>query len=178
MKRILVISLLLALVLSMCLPTAAFAAKAPVSTSFSALGEMYTIDTGNVRKLGNTDKWLVLDRHIQGQFVSGDLGASPFTLTYGGIFDLATQAGNLLGTMQTASGTLLVTGSSAPLTFVPYGPYNLPMLSISGNWTGLFGIRASGTFQAYMVFIPTANGHVGQIVDSAFDMTGNYNGRR
>jgi hypothetical protein len=180
MKRILAISLLLALVLSLIVPTAAFAAKAPVSTSFSAYGEMQTIDNGNVRPLGNTGKWLVLDRHIQGQFVSGDLSTSPFKLTYGGIFDLATQAGNLVGTMQTASGTLLVTGSVAPLTGVyseEAGGY-LPLLSISGNWTGLWGIRASGTFQAYMIFVPTDDGHVKYIVDSAFVMTGNYNGRR
>jgi hypothetical protein len=175
MKKILVISLLLAMVLTMILPSAAMAAR---PATFSAQGYLSGIDTGNVRQLGNSGKWLVRDRTIQGEFLAGGFGNAPFSLKYNGVFDLATQAGNLVGTLRTGSSILLVVGEVAPLTMVSVGPYSLPMLSISGNWAGLSGVKANGSFQAYMVFVPDGEGHVVQVVDSGFIMSGKYTGNR
>jgi hypothetical protein len=53
----------------------------------------------------------------------------------------------------------------------------LPMLTITGNWVGLSGVKANGNFQANLVFIPSGE-HVGEIVAGSFDMTGKYTGRR
>lgn len=179
MKKVLVISLLLAMVMSMLVPAAAMAAG-PASAAFGAQGYLTGIDTGSVKPLGNSGKWLVRDRTIPGQFVGGDLGSAAFTLTYGGVFELATQAGNLVGTLRTGDSVLLVTGQVAPLSFVPApvpGGY-LPALTIAGHWVGTSGVKANGTFQAYMVFVPTADGHVDYIIDSGFMMTGKYTGKR
>ncbi len=181
MKKILVLSLVLALALSLLLPTAALAAKTPPvppapSSSFSAQGELSFIDTGTVKEIGKSGKWLVKDRHIQGEFVTGDLGPSAYTITYGGVFDLATQAGNLAGSMEVGSRQIGIVGKVEPLTMVYFAPYNmnLPKLTISGHWAGLRGLGAEGSYEAWMVFVPTADGHVRYIVASSFAMTGKY----
>ncbi len=179
MKKVLLVSLLLALVMSLLLPAAAMAAS-PASGTFGAQGYLTGIDTGNVKPLGNSGKWLVRDRTITGQFVGGDLGSTAFTLTYDGVFELTTQEGNLVGTLSTGNSALLVTGQVAPLSFVsaPVPGGYLPVLTITGHWVGISGVKANGSFQAYMVFVPTADGHVDYIIDSGFMMTGKYNGKR
>ena len=175
MKKLLVISLLLALVMALVFPTAVAASSPPAT--FAAQGSLTSIDTGNVKELGHSGKWLVSDRHIRGGLTGGLNG--DFVLTYGGVFDLATQEGNLVGTLKTDSATLLVTAKVDPLSFVPAdvpGGY-LPMLMIEGKWIGMTGLKANGDFQAYVVFVPTADGHVGFVVDSGFVMTGKYLGK-
>jgi hypothetical protein len=174
MKKILVISLLLALLLTLIMPTTVLASS---PATFSAQGYMASIDTGNVNQIGHSDRWLVRNRTIEGQLLTGDLGNAAFELHYDGIFSLTTQAGSLIGTLNTANASILVLGEAAPLTMVSVGPYSLPMLTISGSWVGLRGLKANGDFQGYLIFVPTADGHVDYIVDSGFAMTGTYNGR-
>jgi hypothetical protein len=166
MKRILFISLILALMLSLVLPSVAMAAKPAV---FSAQGTMTGIDDGTTKQLGHSGLWLVKDRHIDG-VLAGDLTGN-FKITYGGVFALPSQKGNLSGRMVVGQKVFEINGSVDPLTMLPSGA---PMLTIHGHWTGLKGIRATGTFNAYMVFIPDATGHVVKILDSAFVMTGKY----
>jgi hypothetical protein len=176
MKKILVISMVLALVLVLMLPSVAMAA-AP-KTSFNASGVMSGIDDGQVKELGNSGKWLVTDRHIQGQFLSGDLGtSSAFTLTYGGVFKLADQSGELLGTLKANNDTFLITGKVAPYVITDMGGYQLPKLNISGHWNSVKGIKANGDFAAWMIFVPTADGHVAYIAASSFIMNGKYTGK-
>jgi hypothetical protein len=170
MKRILFISLVLALMLSLVLPSVAMAAPKPAV--FSAQGIMTGIDTGDVKPLGDTGRFLVKDRHIQGEFTGGDLGTASFVITYGGIFDLQTQAGFLTGKMEVDSKKIIISGATKPLTLVDMGGYYLPKLEICGLWSGAKGINAAGTFTAYMIFVPTPDGHVAYIVNSSFDMTG------
>ncbi len=187
MKKILVLSLVLALALTLILPSAAMAAKTPPvppapPSSFAAQGVMLSIDTGNVKEIGKSGKWLVKDRHIQGRFVNGDLGASPFTITYSGVFDLATQAGNLAGKLEAGENTIGIAGKVEPLTMFDIGTSGshmyLPKLTITGKWAGLKGLNANGSFEAWMVFVPTADGHVDYIVASSFAMTGKYSNNR
>jgi hypothetical protein len=177
MKKVLIVSLLLALVMTMVMPTAALAAR-PCQSAFSAEGYLTGIDTGNVRELGRTGYWLVRDRHITGQFTDGDMGNAPFVLTYSGIFALQTQAGDLVGKLESGRSTLLVTASVQPLSMVDMGGFSLPCLTIEGQWIGVKNLRASGSFQASLIFVPTADGHVDYIVASSMVMSGKYLGRR
>ena len=174
MKKILVISLLLALVMALVLPTAVVAAK-PVAQPFAALGEMNSIDQGNVKQIGHSSLWMVRDRHINGALTGSINGG--FELTYQGIFDINTQAGDFVGDLDAGSAKAMVFGQVAPLSMVNCDGYLLPMIQISGTWIGVRGLKASGDFQAYMVFIPDNAGHVATVVDSGFAMTGKYYGK-
>jgi len=175
MRKILIISLVLAIVMALVVPTAVMACRPDL---FSAQGVISGIDTGTVKQLGNSGKWQVKDRTIVGEFQSGAFGNAPFSLTYDGVFALATQAGNLRGDLYAAGSIVAVNGQVAPLTMVDMGAYSLPMLTITGNWNVKWGPKANGTFQAYFVFVPDEAGHVLQVVDSAFIMNGKYTGRR
>jgi hypothetical protein len=170
MKKILFLGMVLALMLTLILPSVAMAAKPAV---FSATGEMIGIDSGNVKPLGDSGLWLVKDRHIDGYFTDGFPKGQTFRITYGGVFKISTQAGSLAGTMKTGTETYTITGKVAPLTMVFMGgEVYLPQLSISGHWTGTKGVKRSGTFTASVLFIPDAAGHVATILNSSFIMTG------
>lgn len=184
MKKVLFLSIIMALALTMIMPLAVMAASPPAPaappTTFTAQGVMASIDTGTVSQLGKSDYWLVKDRHIWGNFVTGDLGSSSFTVTYGGIFALSTQEGALVGKMVAGSKEVAIIGKVDALTMVYYAPWNmnLPKLRITGTWAGVKGLNANGTFEAWMVFVPDNAGHVLQIVDSSFSMTGKYTKNR
>jgi hypothetical protein len=185
MKRILIVSLVLAMAVTLLLPTGAMAAK---PETFAASGVLTSIDQGNVKPLSD-GRWLVVDRHIEGKFLPSTTGKAnklngPFTITYSGVFDLTTQAGSFLGKLEAKSATLGITGKTQPFeivgsTQVPDGQggyITVPLckLTISGHWIGIKGLDAKGEFNAWFVFIPTADGHVAAIVDSSFIMTGLY----
>jgi hypothetical protein len=175
MKKILVISMVLALALALVLPSVALAAGPNIAVFKTAgyINPVGGIDVGKVKELGKSGTWLVDDRHIWGQFTSGSL-TGPFTLTYDGIFALATQEGNLHGIlkMDKSGETFEINGKVAPLKMVttPYGA--LPELDIAGHWTYLKGGKGAGDFSAKIDFIPDAAGHVGSIPFSTFEMTG------
>ena len=184
MKKLLVISLVLALVLTMVLPSVAMAAG-PSTKLFNASGTMNSIDNGNVKQIGHSAKWIVKDRHITGDFSDSSSVSGPFTITYEGIFDINTQAGSFVGKMEAGSADFVVSGKTDPFTIVGQTPVPdgaggyimapLCKLTLNGDWIGIRGQKASGKFNAYMVFIPTTDGHVAAIVDSVFNMTGKYN---
>jgi hypothetical protein len=170
MKKFLLIGVVLALMLTLILPSVAMAAR-PVT--FQATGQMTGIDSGNVKPLGDSGLWLVKDRHIDGYFTEGFPTGQTFRITYGGVFKIATQAGSLAGTMKTGTNNYTITGKVAPLDMVDMGgDIYLPRLSISGHWTGTKGVNRSGTFTASVIFIPDAAGHVVAIPNSSFVMTG------
>jgi hypothetical protein len=190
MKKILVISLVLALALTLILPSAVMAA--PDKTVFSATGVFSSIDEGNVKPLGNTGRYLVADRHLSGSFINDTLTGN-FTITYGGIFNIADQSGKLIGTLETANNKLCVIGETQPLQYVGYpgpdsdGSIVIPCLMIvKGNWTGLKGLAAKGTFEAQLVLNVYADpaqptfGHVKSVVEgqNILTMTGQYNRNR
>ncbi len=185
MKKLWFMGLVLALAVTLKLPSAAMAASPDL---FSASGILTGIDEGTVIPLDN-NQWQVTDRHIQGEIIKSVQGKSnkingDFTITYGGIFNIETQAGDFTGKMESSSAILDITGSTQPCSFagltqVPDGNGGLitvPLyqLSISGSWTGTRGLKAQGVFEAYLVFIPTPEGHVAAITDSYFNMYGDY----
>ncbi len=184
MKKLWILGLVLALAVTLLLPSVAMAAG---PDNFTAQGALTAIDNGNVNELSD-GQWLVTERHIQGKFIKSVQGKSnkingDFTITYGGIFDLDTQAGNFKGKMESRSVALAINGSTQPLALadiaVPDGLggtmiIKLPKLTISGDWTGVQGLKAEGEFNAYIVFIPTPDNHVGTIVKSEFSIIGDY----
>ena len=177
-KRTVFISLVLVSLLTALMPTAALA-KAP--TSFSASGTVTGINDGSVFPAGNSGRYVVASRTITGT-LAGDI-TGDFTLDYKANVELATQAGNLHGTLQAGAQVLEVNGTIEPLQFVgwlvppgvhPLYPDGIPLyqLDINGHWTAVRGGKGNGDFKATVIFIPTPDGHVYSIVASAFIMTG------
>ncbi len=176
-RRIAVFSLVLVVALLAVLPGTALAGKAPFSAAGVITGIEQTVVGENAFPLGNSGKWLVRDRDIYGS-LEGDI-QDDFTLTYGGIFSIQTQAGCLAGTMTAGSRTFFVVGTIAPYQPVPTEYGDLPRLDISGYWTeksarqfGRYHGRQTGMFSAWLIFVPDEQGHVVQIVASSFEMNG------
>lgn len=172
MKRgLLFISLALALVLTTLMPTAATAAK-PVS--FSTSGIITYISPGTVVSAGESGRWRVVERELSGAFLSGDINSN-FTMDYKANIELSTQAGNLNGTLEAGPYILKLNGKIQPLEMVPT-PFgiDLPKLTINGRWTFTEGVQGQGNFDAWVIFIPTPEGHVGSIIASAFNLTGQW----
>ena len=176
-KRLLVISLTLALILAALTPATAFAAK-PVT--FEAEGTIISITPGDVAPAGESGRYRVIEREITGDLSGGING--PFTLTYKANVELATQAGRFVGTMEAGAYLLRVNGQIQPLEFSRWmefptdsGNYVPVMkLTINGHWTSIDGGRGNGDFTAEVYFVPTPEGHVAFIVDSSFTMTGQW----
>jgi hypothetical protein len=173
MKKLLMLGVILAMVLTLILPSAAMAAK---PASFYASGAIFGITPGTVDAAGNSGNWRVMEREITGTlFNMNDLPVRDnFSLTYKGVFELATQQGNFRGLMTSDEKSFNVNGKVAPLESVlvnlpGYGLVNLPKLTISGNWNYADGDKGNGVFEAWLIFIPDG-GHVGSVVASSFVM--------
>ncbi|HEY32418.1 MAG TPA: hypothetical protein G4O10_04870 [Dehalococcoidia bacterium] len=174
-RKILLLGLVLTLILTMVMPATALAAKPPAPTI--ATGEITDITFGDVFPAGNSGRWIVQEREISGN-ISGALNGA-FTMTYKANVVLVTQAGNFHGTFEADNITLNVNGKISPLELVPVEVdpdvfVDLPMLSLSGHWNVIDGAKGNGNFDAYLVFIPDAQGHVGTIVASGIVMTGKW----
>ena len=175
-KRLFFISLVLALVMTTLMPVTVLAAK---PADFSASGTITGISPGDVFPAGESGRWVVAEREIEGNF-DGDIGdiGGPFTLTYKANVELATQSGNLHGwlTVGEDSYVLKVNGEIEPLEFWGWYAEGIPLykLTINGRWTFTDGARGQGDFNAWVIFIPTLEGHVGSIVDSSFTLTGKW----
>ncbi|MFH0913751.1 MAG: hypothetical protein V1849_00485 [Chloroflexota bacterium] len=164
MKRMLLVSLVLVLVGTVFLPGAALAA---LPEDFSASGTISAISDPVEFAAGKSGRFVVEERTVTGA-LSGDVGGD-FALTYRANVELATQAGNLHGTLSVGSYVFRVQGKIEPLGFVP-----APVLTISGQWTLIEGARGQGNFDAWAVFVPDAQGHVVFILASSITMTGQW----
>ena len=197
-KKALFISLALALVLTTLMPATTLAAK-PVMQDFNATGTIDAITPGKVIEAGTTGKWVVVERELTGS-LSGDISGT-FNMNYHAMVEsIYTQAGDLQGWLTVDDGSRVrVKGTIEPLDlywgdkypFITW--YDLPgfglvrlyyvpdigvvplfYLEINGQWTIVDGAQGNGDFTAYAIFIPTPEGHVYAIVDSAFVMTGKW----
>ncbi|GEM_PF-1424632 len=153
MKKVLFISLALVIALTAFIPAPAMAAK-PVP--FNASGTVLYITPGTVKPAGDSGRFVVVERDIVGSLSGSITGA--FTLSYKANVELATQAGNLHGTMQIgANNTLNVNGKIEPLAFAGFSvliPGNLVFKStIDGQWNFLVGANGSGKFNADILLI-------------------------
>ena len=171
MKTKLIIGLVMAVLLVVLLPSAAFAAK-PVT--FSAGGIITAISDGTVYPAGGSGRWRVAERELSG-LISGDISGD-FTLYYkANIESVNTQAGNIHGRMTVGDYVLNVNGKSEPIESVGmYGDYPLFRLTMSGHWNFLEDTTGVGSFDAWAIFVPTPDGHVAFIVASEFAMTGQW----
>lgn len=133
MKRGFLIGFVLFLTLAVLTPVPALAAK-PVP--FNAVGTITSISDGTVKPAGDSGRWVVVEREIGG-ILSGDIGGT-FTFNYKANVELATQAGNLQGTLLVGGKTLNVNGKIA----VGLTPAGYPGLIINGHWNFPGGQRA------------------------------------
>ena len=172
-KRLLFMSLALALVLTALTPAVALAAK---PAEFNATGTIGDISDGTVFPAGDSGRWRVVEREIVGILgEDGDISGD-FTLTYKANVELATQAGNLHGTLAMDDGpyVLNVNGKIEPLEWLG-DPFASPAkLTISGHWNFIEGAKGQGDFDAWAIFVPTPEGHVAFIVASSFKLTGKW----
>ena len=196
-KKLLFISLALAMVLTALSPAMALAAK-PVS--FSADGIIVFITPGDVSQAGKSSRFVVTERQIIGE-VAGDIGG-PLVFTYRGNVDVQTQAGTIHGTVIFPGQpyVLDVNGRIEPVElapipeaitlvvawYVPFPPYVfpagtplpagtlMPKLSIPGRWIFTEGAKGQGALDAWVQFTTDAGGHINYFYFSAFDLTGKW----
>jgi hypothetical protein len=185
-KRLLSISIVLALVLSVAAPAAALS-NGEYDAPFNCTGAISEIEPTMIDEnvFPQSDgTWLVDDREIWGTFDSGDV-VGPFTLTYDAVIESPwTQVGIFWGTIvawdnENEDNCIFeVTGSLEPVETVLEGPFaGLPKVTVYGQWSlieddEVYGI---GDFEAWAIFIPywiDGMPHVGEIVDSSFELTG------
>ncbi|OGO23599.1 MAG: hypothetical protein A2144_14295 [Chloroflexi bacterium RBG_16_50_9] len=175
MKKLILISLMLSLILSALVPATALAAK-PQSfhTDGVISGIEDTVIGDNAFPAGNSGRWRVIDRQIEGELLSGDITGS-FLMNYKANIELATQAGNLHGTLETNEYSFKINGKIQPLEMVPIAPeVYLPKLTFNGHWTLVDGAQGQGEFNGWVIFIPDEYGHVVSIIASSFIMHGKW----
>jgi len=170
-RKLLFISLTLVLVLTTLMPATTLAAK---PAYFGAVGIVTYISPGTVHPAGESGRWVVDERELGGTFLSGDIDGD-FTMNYKANVELSTQAGNIHGTLKAGPYVLKLNGKIQPLEMVPT-PFgvDLPRLTIKGYWTFTNGEQGGGNFDTWVIFIPTPEGHVSNIVASAINLTGNW----
>lgn len=166
MKKRLFISVALALVLTVLGSAPVLAAK---PGDFGATGTISSITPWGVFPAGASGRYVVVERQITGT-LAGNIGGD-FFMTYKANVELATQAGNLHGTLEVGGYILQVSGKIEPLEIVE----GLPKLTISGRWTFIEGARGQGTFDAWLTFESDEYGHVVEVIDSSFTLTGKWN---
>ncbi|MDO8635373.1 MAG: hypothetical protein Q7R34_03880 [Dehalococcoidia bacterium] len=165
MKRGFLIGFVLFLTLAVLTPVPALAAK-PVL--FSAVGTITSISDGTVKPAGDSGRWVVVERELGGSLV-GDINGS-FTMAYKANVELATQAGDLHGTLQVGGNILNVNGKIG----VGVTPIGYPGLIINGHWNFTKGAEGEGDLTAWVIPITDEYGHVTFILASSFDLTGQW----
>ena len=96
-------------------------------------------------------------------------------MTYKANVELATQAGNLHGTLETGDYTLSLNGKIQPLEMVELYPgVYLPKLTIGGHWNLTSSGSGQGSYSAWVIFIPDEYGHVVSIIASSFVIDGKW----
>jgi len=186
-KKLLIIGISLALLLTGLMPASAFAAK-PVD--FNASGIISYLTPSIEFPAEDSGRIVVVERSVLGVFTEGPLAGIPYDLTYKANVELETQAGNLHGTLIAGPYVFKVNGKINPLEIVPlpvvitippelFPPdglilpagLELPKLSIEGHWTAIEGMQGTGNFSSWAFFIPLGE-HVGPIALSSINVFG------
>lgn len=165
-KRILCTGLVLAFTMTIIIP-AAVTAKG--LEDFHAEGTVTAIDQGDVKAAGRSERWVVQERHLIGEFTVGPesiLGS--FTMTYhANVESTDSQASRLQGVLTVGEYELNVTGSTVPaypisgayqedITIPGYGTFpgmwvmNF-MLELDGTWAMTNGSVGNGIVDANIV---------------------------
>jgi len=143
--------------------------------SLAATGTIDSISPGNVLPAGESGRWRVVERELDGELYEGDISGD-FHMAYKANVELETQAGNLHGTLKIGEYVLKVNGKIEPLEFEGWLEPGIPLykLTISGHWTFIEGATGQGTFDAWVIFIPTPEGHIYAITSSSFTLDGKW----
>jgi len=161
------------------MPAAALADKPEQTEDFYAVGTVSYISPGDVKPLDD-GYWLIRSREMTGT-IAGSVNGD-FTVTYKGVVD-PLQAGKLEGWMEVGSYRLRMQGQSAPIVQVgeipmetPYGTIMVPIwqITLSGDWVLTKGSVGKGEFQAMGIVVLNEEGHVVQILQSMFVLTGQW----
>lgn len=184
-KKVLFIGLALSLVLATLMPTPVLAAKpAPKFVDFNANGVITGITAGDVAPAGDSGRYRVIEREIDFYLLPGSSIVGPSALIYKANVELATQAGNLHGTMVTDPYTFEVNGTIEPLQFtggwrvvivdgapqIQYEAY----FEVNGKWTLVSGAQGNGDFAVSAYFWLTEDGHVVDVGANALEMSGKW----
>lgn len=184
-------ALLLVGILMMLTTVAATAAKGP-RTPFAAEGAFLSINEGEVRPAGNSGRFVVKDRTISGILFGPSL-VGPFDFTYGTNVPIATQSGQIHGTLAVgeyvakvhASSSIGLTpvpcdpASSPPGTCIPdpASPYGgwVPGLLIEGTLTFTDGTAGHGDLAGWVIpMIDPDTGHIIGIIAGGIGVSGQW----
>jgi len=173
-RKILLLSLVLTLILTMVMPTTALAAK---PTNLLAFGIINSITTGeDVTEFpaGQGGRWVVNEREIGG-ILGGILGgdiSGDFTLTYKANVVLETQVGTFHGNMVVGDGDydVHINGKSS----IGITPIGYPGLILSGHWNFTGSDHGNGTFYAWIVPDSDGEGHIIGVLYGGITMTGKW----
>ena len=193
-RKLLCIILAACLVLSVVMPATALAAKGKAFDDFGATGLITFIDDGIVKPAGQSDRWIVSERIVVGEFLPFNSledpmsVTGPFTMTYKTNVD-SEQAGTFHGEL--VSGELVFKvrgksemgdvvlgayeffpvlvlnppGSDPPYDFIECVPVIFLALNTSGGWTLIEGAKGNGTYEGTtIVAIGTEGDYANHIV--------------
>lgn len=190
-KRLLCVTLVASLVLSVVMPTTALAAKGKAFDDFEASGTVIGIDPGTVKPAGQSGRWIVSERSVIG-VLSGDANGM-FTMTYKANVD-SDQAGTFNGELEVGSLVFKVRGKSELGDPTGFGTVVIPNpfpppdmievnvaffpLTTSGGWTLMEGAQGNGDYNATISVAIAVDGpfagHIVGIVDSSVSLTGRW----
>lgn len=156
---------------------------------FSASGTILTIDTGDVRPVGQSGRFIVRDRQITGT-LTGSIGGTagvPFVITYDSNVPLATQSGRiharLIAGVYEANMTMASSAGPTPVecetpdgaTCIATGAGNfIPGLLLNGRMNFLSGAKGQGTVNGWLIPILDEQGHIVSIAASLLSLSGRW----
>ena len=152
---------------------------------FSISGIIRTIDDGDVKPAGQSGRFIVRDRHIEGTF-AGDISGG-FTITYDTNVPLATQSGPIHARMvaDVYEANMTIVSSLGP-TPVPCGIPDgatcietpggnfVPGLLLNGRMNFLSGAKGTGNVSGWLIPILDEQGHIVRIVASLLTIAGQW----
>ena len=183
MKRGLIFSLALVMIMAALMPSQVLAAK-PVP--FDATGNVFYITPGTVKPAGTSGRFVVIERDIVGSI--GGAISGPYTFSYKANVELLTQAGNLHGTLTVGERdyVLNISGKTLPLEltddqsncppeYCPSGDYQVFRSTIDGHWDFLVGAHGEGNFNAnVLLVIDMSTNHVVWVNGGSVTLTGQW----
>lgn len=158
---------------------------------FSAAGPIEAISPGTVDPAGASGRFVVEERQVSG-WTSGDV-AGTFVLTYAANVPIATQSGQLHGTVELGSGAYAArfrARSELGLTPVPCGVPDArtciatpdgafrPGLLVNGSLTFVDGTQGHGLLSAWLIPQIGPDGHIQGVIAGALSIGGSWAGQR
>lgn len=143
---------------------------------FLAGGQITDIDQGDIKAAGNSGRFVVRNREVEGT-ISGTVGGvafvnQHFTFTFKTNVPIQTQSGNIQGTLtfgpyeakviaKSELGAIPCPAGAEPFCFTGAdGNLYLPALLINGSVMFTEGAEGSGTVNAFVVPILNDQGHI------------------